>query len=74
MKKLIIFIAILFLSFKTNEEQKYKFEFTAEQLQIIFTAVDNSNAPHDKVKEIEVAIQQQYSAQLPKPDSTKNKK
>lgn len=76
MKYIIIFLIFGFslAAFKTNEEQKYKFEFTQTQLQLIFSAIDNSSLPHDKVKEIETLIQQQYKEQLPKVDSTKSKK
>lgn len=76
MRYIIIFLIFAFTlaSFKTNEEQKFKFEFTQQQLQLIFSAVDNSSLPHDKVKEIENLIQQQYTAQLPKTDSTIKKK
>ena len=56
---------------KQMKNKKFKFGVYGKQLQIIFSAVDNSNLPHDKVKEIEASIQKQvFKNKYLSPDST----
>lgn len=77
MKKLLIIVTLLILfSFKADSptEQEFNFKFTQTELQLIYTAVDKSNLPHNQVVEILQKIQSQYTSQLPKPDSTKTPK
>lgn len=75
-KTALILIGILIFAFKTDTEKKYKFELNEVQLNALWNCIDNSNAPHTQVKEVEALIQNQLKEQLPKPpvDSTKTKK
>lgn len=68
-KGILTILALLTLSFQ--QEKKYKLELTATQLQIMWNAIDNSNAPHNQVKEIEALLQSQLKGQV---DTAKIKK
>lgn len=76
MKKAILIGALIICGFKTDTVKTYKLEFNDVQLNALWNCLDNSNAPHNQVKEIQALIQQQLKSQLPKPpiDSMKTKK
>lgn len=67
MKKIILLLCLAGLSFST--EKKYKFEFTLPELQAIMYVIDQSNAPHGTVKQVQAIFNKQYQAQ----DTTKIK-
>jgi hypothetical protein len=68
MKKSIIILAFILLAF--TPEKKYKFEFNDAELNALYNCIDNSNAPHMQVKEVEALIQSQLKGQI---DTTKHK-
>lgn len=72
MKKAIIILGLIFI-ISFTPEHKYKFEFNEAQLNTLWNCIDNSNAPHNQVKEIEALIQSQLKIQIPA-DSNKIKK
>lgn len=72
-KTLIIISLILLIAFTPTQEKKYKFEFNDQELNLLWNTIDNSNAPHQQVKEIQQIIQNQLKGQVIS-DSTKLKK
>lgn len=69
MKKLL-FLLFLFISTAATPPKEYTFKLTDAQVQDLWQALQQSNAPHQKVVELQTLIQQQYAAQA----DTTNKK
>jgi hypothetical protein len=55
-----------------HHQKKYHLEFNETQLNALWNCIDNSNAPHSQVKDVEALIQAQLKSQLS--DTTKVKK
>lgn len=53
--------------------KEYTFKFTDAQVSILWNVINQSNAPHLQVTEIQNLIQSQYQQQIQK-DSINNKK
>lgn len=69
-KLLLVLLSTCLLSFKTNEEKLYKVELTLKQWQAVLEIIDQSNAPHLHVKEVQDFLVIPLNKQI---DTTKNK-
>lgn len=70
MKKVILLIfSVVLLSFQTNQEKKIKFEFTVQEVQLIFDAL--GELPAKQVEQLRAKIVAEVKKQLT--DSTQNK-
>lgn len=69
MKKGLLILGFTLLAF--SQEKKYKFELNEGELNKLWYIIDNSNAPHNSVKEIQALIQAQLKSQV---DTSKVKK
>lgn len=72
MKKLFALLAIAALvSFSSfNEEKTYIVKMNEQQLNVIWSVIDQSNAPHAMVKEVQKFLGDQLAPQM---DTTKKK-
>lgn len=70
MKKVILLIfSVVLLSFQTNQEKKIKFEFTVQEVQLIFDAL--GELPAKQVDQLRAKIVAEVNKQLS--DSTQKK-
>lgn len=68
-KVFTVFLAIVLLSFSTAEEKKLKFEFTIEEVNIIYTALGELPAKTTEAIRAKIA----YEANKQIADTTKKK-
>lgn len=61
-KTILILVCLAAVSFQP--EKKYKFEFNLNELNAIMYAIDQSNAPHATVKQVQDLITKQYQSQV----------
>lgn len=73
MKKTITLLLVLgLMAFSPDQTQpkKYRFELTEAQVSLLWYTIDNSEASHVGVKELQKLLADQYNAQK---DTTKQK-